>query len=43
LKHRPKVISVEIHEYDIFSALKTDVAGKILEEGYVPVGCAAIT
>lgn len=42
-RHRPRVISVEIHEKDIMGALETDVAKKIRGEGYVPVGCAAIT
>jgi len=42
-RHRPRVISVEIHEKDMLAALETDVAKKICGEGYVPVGCAAIT
>ncbi len=42
-RHRPRVISIEIHDTDIMAALETDVAKKIRGEGYVPVGCAAIT
>lgn len=42
-RHRPKVISIEIHDTDMLAALDTDVARKIRGEGYVPVGCAAIT
>jgi FkbM family methyltransferase len=41
--YRPRVISIEIHAKDICSALDTDVARKLLGEGYLPVGCAAIT
>jgi FkbM family methyltransferase len=42
-RHRPRVISVAIHEKDMISALQSDVARKIREQGYLAVGCAAIT
>jgi len=41
--YSPRVISVEIHDRDMVSALETPAAKILRNQGYIPVGCAAIT